>query len=193
MQGGLALKSTQEIQMKKRSYSVLIILLMLFVCISHGQTQIPGKIPQRIVLNLTAEPSKSVAVTWRTNDEVKNSAVQVAEAGDWTEFQKSAVSTPATSEKFELDNKSFIYSHSVVVNGLRPNTLYAYRVGRDSAWSEWNQFTTAKDEEAPFDFVFFGDPQYEVKDMISRVFRTALLEAPAAKFWLFIGDLFDLP
>jgi 3',5'-cyclic AMP phosphodiesterase CpdA len=46
---------------------------------------------------------------------------------------------------------------------------------------------------APFDFVFFGDPQYEVKDIISRVFRKALVVAPDAKFWLFTGDLFDLP
>ena len=145
------------------------------------------------MLNLAAEPSTSLAVTWRTNDEIKSPAVQVAEAGDWEGFQKSAVSTPATSEKFELDTKAIIYSHSAIVKGLKPNKLYAYRVGGDTIWSEWNQFTTAKNEPAPFDFVFFGDPQYEVKDMISRVFRQALLTAPAAKFWLFIGDLFDLP
>ncbi len=166
---------------------------MFCVCLSNGQTQVQNKVPQRIVLNLTAEPSKSVAVTWRTNEQVKNPAVQVAEAGDWTEFQKSAVSTPATSEKFELDTKASIYSYSAIVKGLSPNKLYAYRVGGETIWSEWNQFTTAKDEEAPFDFVFFGDPQYEVKDMISRVFREALLMAPTAKFWLFIGDMFDLP
>jgi 3',5'-cyclic AMP phosphodiesterase CpdA len=192
-QGAFALKNTLAKQLKKKSLPLFIIVVLFCVCISNGQTRLQNKIPQRIVLNLTAEPAKSIAVTWRTNDVIKNPAVQVAVAGDWTEFQKSAMSTPATSEKFQLDNKSFIYSHSVIVSGLRPNTLYAYRVGGDTIWSEWNQFTTAKDEEAPFDFVFFGDPQYEVKDMISRVFRSALLAAPSAKFWLFIGDLFDLP
>jgi acid phosphatase type 7 len=177
----------------KKSLPLLIIALMFCASVLIGQSQVQNKMPQRIMLNLTAEPSTSIAVTWRTNDDIKSPAVQVAEAGDWEGFQKGAVSTPATSEKFELDTKAIIYSHSAIVNGLKPNKLYAYRVGGDTIWSEWNHFTTAKDEAGGFDFVFFGDPQYEVKDMISRLFRQALLTAPSAKFWLFIGDLFDLP
>lgn len=166
---------------------------MLCAALSHGQTQTQSIVPQRIVLNLTAEPSKSMAVTWRTNGKVKRPVVQVAESSDWTEFQKNALSTKATSEKVELDSKALVYSHSAILKGLRPDICYAYRVGGDSAWSEWNQFTTAKDGEAPFDFVFLGDPQYEVKEFGSRIFREALLVAPTAKFWLFTGDLLDLP
>jgi 3',5'-cyclic AMP phosphodiesterase CpdA len=187
------LKTATEVALKKRSLPLLIVVLMLCAGLSYGQTQFQNKVPQRIVLNLTAEPSKSMAVTWRTNDQVENPAVQVAEAADWIDFRKSPVRTQATSEKFELDTKATIYSYSAIMKGLKPNKLYAYRVGGDTIWSEWNQFTTAKDEEAPFDFVFFGDPQYEVKDIISRVFREAMIIAPAAKFWLFTGDLFDLP
>jgi acid phosphatase type 7 len=167
--------------------------LTLCAAIAVGQTRQHDIVPQRIVLNLTAEPSKSMAVTWRTNEQVMNPVAQVAEASDWTESQKGIVSQAAASEKVTLDNGAIVYAHSVILKGLRPNTLYAYRVGRDSAWSEWNQFRTAKNEPAPFDFVFFGDPQYEVRESVSRVFREALLVAPAAKFWLFTGDLFDLP
>jgi 3',5'-cyclic AMP phosphodiesterase CpdA len=192
-QEGFNLNIAQEKPLKKTAVQLLIVLVLWSACPSQGQTQNLSKVPQRIVLNLTAEPSKSIAITWRTIDDVKNPAVQVAEAGDWTEFQKNAVRTQATSQKCELDNKSFIYSHSAVVNGLKSNRLYAYRVGGDTIWSEWNQFTTAGTDGAPFDFVFFGDPQYEVKDMVSRVFREALLMAPTARFWLFTGDMFDLP
>jgi len=166
---------------------------MFCLSVSNGQPQRQTLIPQRIVLNLTTTPSSSMAVTWRTEGEVKNPVVQVAPAGDWDGFQKGAVNGSATSEKFELDTRAIVYSHSSIMSGLKANTLYAYRVGGDSAWSEWNQFTTAKEGDAPFSFVFLGDPQYEVKDMISRVFREALLTAPTAKFWLFTGDLFDLP
>ncbi len=183
----------QETKLKKSWLSRLLIILFLCACVSLGQTRIQKIAPQRIVLNLTAEPSQSMAVTWRTIGKVKNPVVQIAEAGDWTQFQASAVGARATSEEIVLDNKAIVYSHSAIVTGLRPDILYAYRAGGDSAWSEWNQFRTAKGEEAPFEFVFFGDPQYEVKNMVSRVFREALLTAPSAKFWLFTGDLFDLP
>jgi acid phosphatase type 7 len=166
---------------------------IICVSLAIGQSTQPNIVPQRMVLNLTASPSSSMAVTWRTGGEVRNPTVQVAEAGDWTGFQKSAVSTNASSEKVELDTRAVVYSHSSIISRLKSNTMYAYRVGGDSTWSEWNQFTTAKDEPAPFDFVFLGDPQYEVKSLVSRVFRSAFMKAPNAKFWLLTGDLLDLP
>ncbi len=171
--------------------SAFIVIAMLRVDAATGQQQ--NILPQRIVLNLTAQPSTSIAVTWRTSAWVKNPLAQVAEAEDWTGFEKSPRRVDASSEKVELDTKAIVYSHSATLTSLRPNTLYVYRVGGDSVWSEWNQFTTAKAEAAPFDFVFLGDPQYEVKSLVARVFRSALLKAPAAKFWLFTGDLLDLP
>jgi 3',5'-cyclic AMP phosphodiesterase CpdA len=134
-----------------------------------------------------------MAVTWRTNNPVENSCAQVAEAEDWTGFEKKAAIVKASSVKVELDNKAIVYTHSAILKGLKPNTLYAYRVGVDSAWSSWNQFSTAKAGNAPFDFVFLGDPQYEVESLCARIFREALVMAPGAKFWLFTGDMMDLP
>lgn len=152
-----------------------------------------GPAPRRIVLNLTAEPSTSIAVTWRTSAQVENPRVQIAPAEDWTGFQKHPAAVEASPQKQVLDTAAVAWSHSAVLKGLKPDTLYVYRVGSEAAWSEWNQFSTAKPAAAPFDFVFLGDPQYEVKSLIARLFRTALLKAPAARFWLFTGDLFDLP
>ncbi len=162
-------------------------------CIAYAQTIRPGYIPGRIVLNVTAEPATSMAVTWRTAATVPDPAVQVAEAGDWTDFQGSAATVQAVSEKVSLDSITAVYHHSVILTGLRPGTLYAYRVGGDSVWSEWNHFTTAQAGPAPFDFVFFGDPQNGIADVIARVFRESLLKAPSARFWLFTGDLVELP
>jgi hypothetical protein len=170
-----------------------MLVILIAVVLTVTQTQAQGVVPQRIVLNLTAEPARSMAVTWRTDREVRNPVAQVAVSGDWTGFQKNAKSVNATSEQVTLDSKAIVYSHSVVLDGLKPGVMYAYRVGGDSVWSEWNQFTTARTGNAPFEFVFLGDPQYEVKNLCSRIFREALITAPAAKFWLFTGDLFDLP
>lgn len=168
-----------------------IIALVVWSSPAEGQSQ--DITPQRIVLNLTDQPSGSIAVTWRTNAEVTHPRAQVAGAEDWTGFEKSPRDFDASSAEVELDSGRIAHSHSVIVKGLKPNTLYVYRVGGDSAWSEWNQFSTARAEDAPFDFVYFGDPQYEVNNLVARLFRSALLKAPGAKFWLFTGDLLDLP
>ncbi|MGB2868087.1 MAG: metallophosphoesterase family protein [Bacteroidota bacterium] len=179
--------------MKKHGFPGLIFALFLCPPFAIAQTLTQGIAPQRIVLNLTADPAHGMAVTWRTNAEVKHPLAQVAVSGDWTEFQGNVQATKATSEKVRLDTKAVGFSHSAILDGLKPNQTYAYRVGGDSVWSEWNQFTTAKDERAPFDFVFLGDPQYEIKNLCSRIFRQALITAPGAKFWLLTGDLMDLP
>ncbi len=171
------------------------ILVITASCTWSGgaQTLASGPIPQRIVLNLTATPATSMAVTWRTGALVPDPAVEVTEAGDGTDFQGTAAIVEAVSERVAIDSVTFAYHHSVILTGLRPNTLYAYRVGGDTVWSEWNQFTTANNDAAPFSFVFFGDPQNGIADVVPRVFREALLTAPSAKFWLFTGDLTELP
>ncbi len=179
--------------MRFRILAGLLLAVTLLACLAGAQTARQRLIPQRIVLNLTAEPATSMAVTWRTRDSVAHPVAQIAVAGDWTDFPKSAATVEARTTKVALDSAAAVYHHSAILAGLRPNTPYAYRVGKDSAWSEWNQFTTAKPEPAPFEFVYFGDPQNGVADFIPRIFREALLGAPRAAFWLFIGDLMELP
>ncbi len=179
--------------MGNRLLCAVLILAASFTRIAGAQTGAPDFAPQRIVLNLTARPATSMAVTWRTAAFVPDPVVQVAEAGDWTDFQGTAAVVEAVSEKVAIDSVTSAYHHSVILTGLRPNTLYAYRVGGDTVWSEWNQFTTASNDAAPFAFVFFGDPQNGIADVVPRVFREALLTAPSARFWLFTGDLTELP
>lgn len=179
--------------MGSRLLSAILIITASCTWIAGAQTIPPGFTPQRVVLNLTARPATSMAVTWRTGAFVPDPVVQVAEAGDWTDFQKRAVTVDAVTEKIALDTATFVYHHSAILTGLRPNTLYDYRVGGDTVWSEWAQFSTAQDTAAPFEFVFFGDPQNGITDFIARVFQESLLQAPAARFWLFTGDLTELP
>jgi hypothetical protein len=62
-------------------------------------------------------------------------------------------------------------------------------VGDGKNWSEWNQFRTASQNHEPFEFVYFGDPQNNIKSLCSRVFRAAYKKAPDADFWHFAGDL----
>ena len=144
--------------MNKR-INMYLVLMLLFVSINCAQTKLVNNVPDRIIITLTESPTTSMAVNWRTTSEVLKTEVQVAEPTGWTDFEVNAKSYSVISKKIMTDKKVEVYEHSARMTELKPNTLYAYRVGGDSVWSEWNQFRTAKDSIAPFKFVYFGDPQ----------------------------------
>ncbi len=151
----------------------------------------PGLTPKRIILNLTRTPATSQAVTWRTASIVTTPKAQIAIATGSPAFRTKATTITALSESVKSDDTSLFFYHSVTFKDLAPNTLYAYRVGDGTHWSEWNQFKTAAATPRPFTFIYFGDPQEEAGSMCARTFRTAFKTAPDAAFWHFVGDLVD--
>ncbi len=149
----------------------------------------PARQPERIILNLTAEPATSMAVTWCTEVELGEPVVEWAVAAEGTEFVKLAQRLPARMERWAEPVGAPAYHYSAVLTGLKPGTRYCYRVGAGLQLSEWNQFTTAEASAKPFSFVWLGDPQDEITEHCSRVFREAYRTAPKAAFWLFTGDI----
>lgn len=130
------------------------LLFSAFFILIIGQSAYPQyytteNTPKRIIINLTESPAESMAVTWRTIGKIENPTVQVAKASDWTEFENDIESIIPKSTIFVTDENVEVYQHSAIMNGLKANTLYTYRVGGDSEWSEWNHFRTAKDTVAP--------------------------------------------
>ena len=148
-------------------------------------------LPERIILNLTEKPWSSQAVTWRTVSQVSNPQAQITRVTESSDLTVTARTLQADMEPVSVGNKKRVYHHSAVFTSLSSDTLYAYRVGDGKHWSEWNQFKTAGKTPSPFKFVYFGDPQEQVRSMCSRIFRTAYKTAPDAAFWHFIGDLVD--
>ena len=195
-----------------RLFSIFI-LVIFFNCNSNHQShshshshshqkdglhhwEIPSKDPDRIILTFDGNPSTKRAVTWRTDSSVKKAEAQIAVAGINSDFVKEASTYTANTEEFDLglykSNKSLIVNyHSVVFENLKPNTLYAYRVGFAENWSEWIQFKTANDTYSPTQFVYFGDAQNDILNHWSRVIRMAYKTAPDASFVIHAGDLVD--
>ncbi len=157
------------------------------VCLNHAD----ASSPERLILTLTENPSTSQAVTWRTCAQVSSPKAQIAAVADSPALKNDLRTINAVSEEVRLANHKLVYHYSAIFEALKPDTLYAYRVGTDDHWSEWNQFKTARAGHDPFKFVYLGDPQEDVKSMCSRVFRAAYKTAPDAAFWLFVGDLVD--
>jgi len=178
---------------------VLIFLILLTVFLPGA---ISDNAPERIILSLTAEPATSMAVTWRTNLWCENPRVEYMKATAEVNRKGNKVKSSeykkvrtisAESEKVNTKNDIYVYSHSAVLKGLKPETLYQYRVGYGKTWSEWEHFETSVEVEEAFRFIYLGDPQNNLKSFCSRIFRTAYSSAPDASFILVAGDLVSRP
>jgi len=148
-------------------------------------------IPERVVLNITETPFSSQAVTWRTRISSASPRAEILPVLDLLNPEKKPKIFPALSSTVVVDDKDKIFQHSIIFNELLPDMIYAYRVGDDQSWSEWNQFRTASEKTAPFTFLYFGDIQKDIFSMCSQVFRAAFQKEPDARFWLFTGDMVD--
>ncbi|MET4685280.1 metallophosphoesterase family protein [Brevundimonas faecalis] len=154
----------------------------------------PTDQPERIILNLTADPAHEMAVTWRTAPGLPG-FVEYAEAQDGPDFIPQAVRVTAATDDAALavrEAAEFRAAyHSTVLKGLKPETVYAYRVGDGARWSEWLQFRTAATKAKPFTFVYMGDMQNNILSEASRTLRMAFRKAGDAAFVIHAGDLIN--
>ncbi len=160
--------------------------------------------PDRIITTTTANPSASFAVAWRTDRSVGTTIAQIAPASSDARFDLSATTVRARTTALRLDAMDHVghkipvvenatlptvHFHEATFPGLKPDTLYAYRVrGAQGKWSPWRQLCTAP-EDGLFQFLFFGDAQTGIRSHITRIFDTAARVAPDARFAIHGGDL----
>ncbi len=152
----------------------------------------PTPLPDRVVLTWSADPATTMDVTWRTDTTVDQPLIQYNLAakmvGNMKEGAREFTQLQGKTNGFESDlGKCLI--HSARLTELKPDTMYAYRVGDGKHFSEWFQFRTASGNDKPFTFVYFGDAQNSILSLWSRVIREANQHAPRASFMLHAGDL----
>jgi len=146
------------------------------------------QLPHHIKLSWETAPENSQAVSWRTRGDVPVSYLEYATATASPFFEKDIKQIKAQTDSLTSDDGLWYY-HSVNIENLKPGTKYSYRVGKDSLWSAWSEFTTATGGNEPFRFLYFGDVQRDIYSLGSRAIRQAVLDNPDAKFMLFAGDL----
>src|SRR5690606_17544957 len=175
----------------------LFLLLIGYLTLdnSYAQTYLPSNYPDRITLSITAQPSTSQAISWRTNSTVSNGFAQIKAEDSSSDMEKGMRQVPAAVHHLQVVDPAPRQDnyHQVVFEGLHPGTLYSYRVGDGTHWSEWLQFRTAEDPEAAssFSFIYLGDAQNDLKSRWSRAIRKAFQHAPDARFIVHAGDLIN--
>lgn len=175
---------------------LLLVLVIVFGSAQAANTLVPagdlryapGPHPDRILLMPGEDAATAAAVAWRTRAGVESPRLQITEAVDAPDLAERARSLPAQSTAHTTPNGASAH-HQVRLEGLQPDTLYAYRVQGGETWSEWFQFRTAKATPEPFSFLYFGDAQNSVRSLVSRVFREAWAQLPRPALILHAGDL----
>ena len=196
-------------------YKKLIVLIVILTNVVFAQSLLkktefdknwsnPKKFPDHILLNFSDNPATTVSVTWRTDRSINKGFGEIAQAQANPMFVSNSQRFLAKTSNLKysnvvnnyLNSKKSINSlnhnyHSVTFTDLKPNTVYAYRVGDGKHWSEWIQFTTAHKTNEPFSFLYVGDAQNYIYDLWSRLIREGYKTAPEASFILHAGDLVD--
>ena len=182
--------------------SMLSIFLLIMGTSSAHLTElrhweIASRDPDRIYLTFNGDPATSRGVAWRTSIKIETAYAEIAPALGAPGFDLAARRCKAETDvvnlnQVEENTQKTVHFHQVLFTGLQPDTLYAYRVGDgDQRWSEWIQFRTAKQQPAPFSFIYFGDAQNDILSRWSRTVRMAYQTVPDAAFMLHCGDLVD--
>ncbi|GIW94901.1 MAG: phosphoesterase [Pirellulaceae bacterium] len=150
----------------------------------------PSLVPDRILLSIPGDPSRTMAVTWRTSTVIEQAWAEITRATAEPLSGSTPRRIPARTERLETDLFEAHY-HTVIFEDLAPQTRYAYRVGDGVNWSPWHHFQTASDKPEPFRFLYFGDAQNDIASHWSRVIREAFQTEPRAAFLLHAGDLIN--
>ncbi len=149
--------------------------------------------PDRVVLTWSGDPASTQSVTWRTDTTVKVALAEVAIAIDGPALGRAATRLTARTERVDattVPNANLMaHYHSTTFTNLLPDTLYAYRVGDGTRWTEWYQFRTASVRPRPFSFLYVGDAQNDILSLWSRVIRQGFKSAPDMRFVIHAGDL----
>lgn len=156
---------------------------------SVGTPYAAKSLPDRIMLTPAADPSRGMAVAWRTDAAQQASEAQIAIAVDGPTLEERARTvTGATGTAKDSANGQALY-HQIRFDNLTPDTVYAYRLRGSAGWSEWLQFRTAAAEAKPFRFLYLGDIQNGILTYASRVIRQAFHANGGIELVVHAGDL----
>ncbi|HEX7853728.1 MAG TPA: metallophosphoesterase family protein [Sphingobium sp.] len=155
---------------------------------SVGLPYAARNLPDRVVLTPGADPSRNMAVAYRTDLAQTATEAQIAIAVDGPTLEEKARTVTGSSRAKDSANGAALY-HQVRFSDLTPDTVYAYRLKGSAGWSEWLQFRTAAAESKPFRFLYLGDIQNGILTYASRVIRQAFHANGGIELVVHAGDL----
>lgn len=153
-----------------------------------GSAYCPSGLPDRIVLTPGANPARAMAVAWRTDARQDEAVLELVRATGNPDMEHGASRIAGSSRPLETENGRAVH-HQARIDGLEPDTSYAYRVRAAAGWSEWFQFRTPAETFRPFSILYFGDQQNDILEVGARTVRQAFRALGDPALVLHAGDL----
>ena len=181
----------------------------------------PKEQPYNQIATVNGDPKTSMGFCWFTNGGITDGKVQIlakanATAADF-EAGTGVIEVNATTQNAQLHytpiqatespkydictaaglprNTKFSYvSHKAIAADLVPGTVYSWRVGYDTHWSEVAQFITQDENQGDFSFVYMSDSHIQDAEYIEQALQCAnavVKNESDVKFCLFPGDFVD--
>lgn len=161
---------------------------------------VSGPRPDQVTVAYGADARHQLVWSWRTEPGIEPSVVRFYPVGSDRAEPLDAPPASATEargdsrlvEVPELLNDPSIRRHAVKVEGLRPDTAYAYSVGDGdpSRMSPWAVVRTAPEPGRDVHLLYMGDPQCGLERW-GRLLAAARARHPASHALLIAGDLVD--
>ena len=145
--------------------------------------------PDRIAVSPAQDAATGLAVAWRTDARVDAPKLEIVVAIDSPDISEGRPRTIGATTRVLETRNGVSHHHRADVDGLRPDTLYAWRVQGHRTWSPWFQYRTAAAGAAPLTVLYYGDTQNQNTSLVTRVIRESRRWAPDARLALFAGDL----
>lgn len=143
--------------------------VMMLVCVFFLMRPLPalGQVQdydgEQVILSWSGENARSQTVTWHSPSG-KEGYVQYNESGEALSSQRQV------KARMSEVKKTGYHRYEAVIQGLKQNTTYGYRIGDGEKWSKVRNFTTAPEqkeraaasnETEAVEFLYFGDVQYQ--------------------------------
>lgn len=172
-----------------RVLSAFLCLSILATCflfpVSAEETVATGTTPARISVVFNGDASTQRGITWYTAENT-TSVVEIAGIDGTLDTN----CTITYDDVFEWEGR---YVHKALVSNLTPGTVYLFRVGNGTEFSEVGRFVT-DDKNDSFDFIAIADIQADNQenfDKGARVTEYAFKQMPTAEFMVNLGDFTD--
>ncbi len=161
-------------------------------------------IPEYLQTYVAEDMSTQLSAAWQTNSATKETFIQYIEASEWgTEEEADASRVQQLQSDSELQvlsmkengSKGEIRFHNVLVEGLKANTAYKYRIGNEDNWSAWYEYSTLdQDKTTPTSFLYITDSHTRDDNGIQiyqELMTNALTQYPSTQFIMHGGDMVD--
>ncbi|CAM3546036.1 DUF2341 domain-containing protein [Marinicrinis lubricantis] len=140
--------------------------------------------PDRITVTFHGDTQTRKGFTWYTSVEVDNSVLIVSETGEFTDSIEFGATDTVLSDGV---------MHKAVATGLKPGTVYYYKVGdkTSNSFSNVGTFTTSGNSDQ-FTFIHITDTQAKNEAealLATNTFEEAQRVVPEAAFYLHKGDV----